>query len=264
VERPLRSFPAPRASARRAARAAVLAVALACGLGSAPAWSTPITVGGDGGPALEIDPLYFEGWGVFGLRDAADHVLYLAEAPRDFLSAGNAPGMDLEITQALQQLPWQHPQDPAGSENPGTNGGVPSAPTEAVPFVADSIWTVVNKSGRALEDVLLLFTRTVPMDGYPALDVALDANLFSVLAYTSLDTTVRHYGVVPLGDLAPEQSVDFVVRYIVAGSLPVMNDEYVLPKLGVAGLEGATWIPEPGTLLLLGAGLVAIGSRKRR
>ncbi|RIK97864.1 MAG: hypothetical protein DCC71_21455 [Proteobacteria bacterium] len=248
--------------APRAAAATALAV-LALAFGPFSASATPITVGGAGGPSLVVDPIYFQGFGVFGLAGPGQGVDYTAAAPVPFLSAGNAPNMDLTITQMLQQPAWQHPQDPANSLNPDLNGGVPSTPSAAVPVVADSLWTVRNDAGRPLEDVLLLFTRTIPQTNYPAVDVALDDEIFSVLAYTSLDGTERHYGALALGDLESGQAVDILIRYIVAGPLPILNGEFTLPPLGVAGLEGGRYVPEPGTLGLVLLGLAAIGRCRR-
>jgi len=235
----------------------VLAALLLLAVSAAPVGATPITIGGAGGPAFQVDPLYFQGFGVYGLTGPGDHgVAYTASAPVSFLTAG-AGNYDLSITQALQQPPYQHPQDPANSDNPFTNGGTPKAPTTAVPFVADSLWTVKNTTDETLDDVLLLFTKTIAAPGYPAVDVALDDDLYSVLSYTSSGVT-RYYGALALGTLDPGESVQVRVRYIVAGSMPVMNGAYTMPPLGVSGIVGGDYVPEPGTMVLLGAGLVAL------
>jgi hypothetical protein len=242
-------------------RIAALAAAIALAWAAQPARA--LSIGGAGGPALGVDPVYFNGFGVFGLDPSGLTPDYYASAPVSFLSAANATGADLQVTQNLQQPPWQHPQDPANSRNPGTNGGVPSTPTTARPFVADSVWTIRNTSGRALADVLLLFTRTIPGNGYPALDVALDDSIVSVLSYTNLDEVTRDYAAVALGDLAPGQSVDILVRYIVAGPLPVVSSRYLMPSLGLAGIEGFRPVPEPATVLLMAGGLAWLAARRR-
>jgi hypothetical protein len=245
---------------RRCVRAGGVVAAALCaiGLGGRAADATPITVGGAGGPSFTVDPIYFQGFNVFGLTGPGQGPAYRASAPVPFLSAGNDPGMDLTITQSLQLPPWQHPQDPANSQNPDLNQGIPFTPSFETPLVADSIWTVRNDSGRSLDDVLLLFTRTRATPGYPALEVALDDRLVSVMEYTSGDGTVRWYGAMSLGDLAPGASAEIRVRYVVAGPLPLMNGEFLLPSLGIAGIDGPHYVPEPGTLLLLACGVAAL------
>jgi hypothetical protein len=245
----------------KAMRDFVLVLIAVCGA-AISAGATPITVGGDGGPALEVDPLYFAGWGVFGLSGPGTGPDYYATAPVTFLSVANAAGVDLRVTQQLQLPAIQFPQDPSLSMNPDTNGGTPTNATTALPSVVDSIWTVRNTSGRALDDVLFLLTRTVPQSGYPAVDVAVDDHLFGVLEYTTAIST-RFYGAVPLGDLDPNETASFTMRYIVAGNIPLDGDEFVLPQLGAAALEGQHWVPEPTTALLLAFGLVSIAARRR-
>jgi hypothetical protein len=227
-----------------------------------PAAATPITVGGDGGPSVQIDPVYFNGWGEFGLESAGTGPEYFATSPVTWLSVANASNVALRVTQQLQLPPIQFPQHPNLSQNPGTNGGAPSQANESRPVVVDSTWTVRNTSGRTLEDVLFIITRTVPQSGYPAVDVALDDNLVGVLEYVT-PTSTRHYGAIPLGTLDPNETATFTMRYIVSGNLPVIDSRCLLPQLAAAALEGQYYVPEPTTALLLALGLIRFAARRR-
>lgn len=228
----------------------------------APVGATPITVGGAGGPSLEVDPIYFAGYGVFGLSGPGAGANYFASSPVTWLSVANAPGVDLQVSQSLQLPPIQFPQSPDLSQNPGTNGGASVPATSAQPIVVDSTWTVRNATDRTLDDILFLITRTVPQQGYPALDVALDDNLVGVLEYTTA-TSTRYYGAIPLGDLDPNETVTFTMRYIVAGNLPVIDSRCLLPQLSAAALEGQYYVPEPTTALLVALGCLSIAARRR-
>lgn len=254
-----RHRPVPFARRRRAP---LFGFALLAAVLATPAAAAPIVVGGAGGPSLTVDPLYFAGYGVFGLSGSGAGANYFASTPVTWLSTANAAGVDLRVTQVLQAAPIQFPQQPSLSSNPLTNGGVPTQATASLPVVVDSTWTVQNTSGRPLEEILFVITRTVPQNGYPALDVALDDNLFGVLEYVGTSST-RHYGAIPLGDLAPGATATFTMRYIVAGNLPVIDSRCVLPQLSVAALEGRYYVPEPTTLALLALGFVPLALRRR-
>jgi hypothetical protein len=239
-----------------------LVLCLAAGLASA-AGATPITVGGAGGPSLAIDPLYFAGYGQFGLSGPGNGPDWYASAPVTWLSVANATEVALRVEQQLQLPPVQFPQAPHLSQNPGTNGGAHVAATAAQPVVVDSTWTVHNMSGRALEDVLFIITRTVPQQGYPALDVALDDNLVGVLAYTGTTSGTRYYGAIPLGDLAMGETATFTMRYIVSGNLPLIDSRCLLPQLSAAALVAGDYVPEPTTAVLLALGLLGVAVRRR-
>lgn len=239
-------------------------LALVIGLAASTAAATPITVGGAGGTAFQIDPIYFKGFNQFGLTGPGAHADYLATSPVPFLSAGNASGMDLTLTQDLQKPAYQNPQSPSNSQNPLTNGGVSTAPTAAVPFVADSSWILTNTSGRALDDVLLLFTKASGATGYPSVDVALDDSLYGTLEYKSQTAGTLYFGALPLGDLAPGEQISVLVRYVVADALLVSGNNFVIPPFGLSALAKGSYVPEPTTAVLLAAGLAVIGLRAPR
>ena len=239
-------------------------LAIAFGLAATPAFASPITIGGAGGPAFQVDPIYFNAFDSFGLTGPGAGPDYYATSPVSFLSVGNAPGMDLTLAQDLQKPVYQHPQDPANSQNPLTNGGAPSSPTAAVPFVADSTWTLTNTSGQALEDVLLLFTQVTGSTGYPAVDVALDDFVYDTLQYQSQTAGILYFGALPLGDLAPGGQVSVNVRYIVAD--PLLFDgvqNFIMPPFGLSALVKGNYVPEPGTAVLLLMGLAVLRFRQR-
>jgi hypothetical protein len=242
--------------------AGLLAAALS--FAAAPALATPITVGGAGGPAFQVDPIYFTAFDSFGLTGPGNGPDYFATSPVTFLSVGNAAGIDLTLSQVLQEPVYQHPQDPSNSQNPLTNGGVPTSPTAALPFVADSIWTLTNTSGQAIEDALLLFTKASGSTGYPAVNVALDDFLYSTLQYESQSAGTLYFGALPLGDLAPGAEVSVRVRYVVAD--PLLFDgvhDFIMPPFGLSALAKGSYVPEPGTAVLVIAGLAMLRLRAR-
>jgi len=239
-------------------------LALAIGVAASTAVAAPISVGGAGGAAFQIDPIYFKGFNQFGLTGPGAHVDYFATSPVPFLSAGNAPGMDLTLTQDLQKPAYQNPQSPVNSRNPNTNGGISTGPTVAVPFVADSSWTFTNTSGHVLEDVLLLFTKASGATGYPSVDVALDDYVYKTLEYKSQTAGTLYFGALPLGSLAPGKQISVGVRYVVADALLFNGQNYVIPPFGLSALARGSYVPEPTTAVLLAAGLAMIGLRAPR
>jgi len=172
-------------------------------------------------------------------------------------SACMGTGYDLTISQSLQTV-HQFPQA-RGSQPTATN-----------PFIADSLWTATNTSGGAYQQVLLLFSSVnlapfsdaITPDGYPNLPVGLDGHLVDIVRYTAGGVDY-FFGAADLGSLAPGQSRQFTVRYIVSGGpMPiVVNNQVVMPPLKVV----AQVVPEPGTLALLLTGLagIALAGRPR-
>lgn len=241
-----------------------LLCALVIAAGALPAAATPIVIGGAGGPSFTVDPIYFKGFDQFGLTGPGAGASYLATSPVPFLSVGAAAGMQLTLSQNLQQPVYQHPQYPSISQNPLTNGGIPTSPTDALPFVADSIWTITNTSGRDLRGVLLLFTKVAGATGYPSVDVALDDYFYETLRYESTTAGTLYFGVIKLGDLATNGQISFPVRYIVADPLLREAARDVMPPFGLSALERGSYIPEPSTSVLVLVGLAMLGRGARR
>lgn len=144
-----------------------------------------------------------------------------------------------------------------------------SEPSVANPFVADSRWTATNQSDEVYQQVLLLFTAVnlapfpgaIATGGYPDLPVSLDGNLVKIVKYTAGGMDY-FFGAVDLGRLAPGESRDFLVRYVVRGGpMPIVGNDIVIPPLKMMGVL----VPEPGTLVLLLSGLagLAVAGRAR-
>jgi hypothetical protein len=205
----------------------------------------------------DISELYFTGPSGFGF-DAGDATAagfgrsFRAGPSDDWIEAGEKSlGLPIRITQNLGTI---H-QDPEGDgETPGTGN----------PYIADSRWTVKNKTGRDLLAPLLVFTLVDPLDSYPDVPTGLDGDLLQILEYSSAGVDYL-FGVVALPDLEENGSVDIDVRYVVAGPL---EDDF-LPPLGLMALGSYEMlVPEPGGLLLWGS-LLALGvgsglARRRR
>ena len=235
--------PSRLSASARAAMAALLMV----GLASA---AQAVTIGSGGSAPFGVAPLWYNASSAFGLAAPTPAPNYVVGAGDYFLTAGNeifTP--ELSITQSLLQPVHQHPQAPADSQNPLTPAG---PPTMALPYVADSLWTVRNDSGMALDHAFLAFTfvsrapfAALP-GGYPDILVGMDDLLVDVVKYSDEDTDY-YFAAMSLGSMAQGESKQLTVRYIVAGDLPFVGGAYVMPPFGVAGL--VTVVPEPASAL---------------
>jgi len=231
--------------------------------GLSAAGASALTLSGTG---TVIDPVYFNSGGNFGLitGPAFD---FAATSAGDWRAVGS--GGALSIQTALVTPVLQNPQSPTSSLNPL---GPVGTPTAANPFVADSIWTVTNTTKGKLNNAFLILeavnlaaTPLVP-GGYPNIPVGIDRNLFSIVKYTSPGAkSPLFFGGLSLGSLAPNgspgDSTQVRVRYIVAGALPLNGANLVMPPFSVAALIN---VPEPGTLVLVGSGVVLLGATRRR
>lgn len=231
---------------RRSPRALAPFLGLALAMLLAPP-AVALTIG-------DISELYFAGPAGFGF-DAGDvagagfSAAFSASPGDDWIDAGEKSlGLPIRITQNLGTI---H-QDPEGDgETPGTGN----------PYIADSRWTVWNKTGRKLLAPLLVFTVVDPLDSYPDVPTGLDGDLLQILQYSSGGADYL-FGVVGLPDLEDDGSVDIDVRYVVAGPL---EDDF-LPPLGLMALGTyETLVPEPDAVLLWALALaVVVGPARRR
>jgi hypothetical protein len=218
----------------------------------APATAQAVSIG-------DTNPLFFKGPDGYGfvpedVEKAGLAPRFAADPEDGWLNAGKkSPKVDLAISVDLQQV----------HKDPNRKG---KKPTAANPIIADSVWTVTNTTGEALEDVLLVFTLGNTSGKKSKKLVGLDGNLVDILAYSN-DGVDYLFGVVQLGDLAaegPGSSIDIDVRYIVGGRLARSGNHSVLPRFGTAAVTGATQVPEPATAALLALGLAALAAARPR
>jgi hypothetical protein len=239
-----------------------LGVLLAAGLSVASA--SALTVDG-----IQMDPVYFNSGGNLGLIPGPP-VNFVVKPTDDWLLAGS--GDPLSIKQNLQTPVLQNPQFPASSQN---LNGPQGTPNKTNPFVADSIWTITNNTNAPINHAYLVFesvdlgpTALLP-GGYPNIPIGVDRDLFSIVQYTYQSSpgkeTTLFFGAVSLGSLgahgSQDDSTQIRVRYFIAGALPANGNNLVMPPFSVAGLAN---VPEPGTFLLVGGGVMLLAAGRRR
>lgn len=205
--------------------------------------------------AISVNALFFEGPSGYGFSAASVAGLPTARVigPSDAWVLAGGPGTFTGDGLAVSnQLAAVH-------SNPQAGGRTPSA---VDPLVADSLWTVTNRTRRPIPAGFLLFTLMDQDQRYPGLRAGLDGALLEILEYSSAGTDY-FFGGVRLPSLGVGESFDLTVRYVVAGAVDydAETNAYRLPRLGVAGLV----VPEPITLSALALGLAALaGGRARR
>jgi hypothetical protein len=187
---------------------------------------------------------------------------FLCSGSGDFVAAGpdceGKTDWDLTVVQQDMIPPAQVLQDPA-SPMPGN------------PLVVDALWRVTNSSGTTFDGpVFLIFSNINLTDfpgnllgrGYDDIESGLEADLLSILQYT-VSATDYFWGAAPLGVLAPGESSDITVRYVVNAPLPTSSslpgNPRVLPPLSGFGYV----VPEPKLLVLLGSAFAGLALRRR-
>lgn len=242
-------------SSVRPGRAAFVGVWLAslCVLAAAPARALSID---------DTNPIFFDGPGGLGFTTVTVEAAGLAPAfsadPDDgWLTAGGGKknrALDIGIAVDLQRV---HKNPQAGNRKP----------TPANPLIADSAWTITNRTGEPLGDVLLVFTLGDARAGKKRpKPVGLDGNWLEILEYSN-DGVDYLFGAVRLGDLAaggPGSSTEIDVRYIVGGRLPRRSGRIFLPPLGVSAVTGWSAVPEPSTGACVALGMLVLGTARRR
>lgn len=193
---------------------------------------------------------YFNGPGGFGFDNSELDLSpkYLIESPDEFHAAGSIElnTGDFEIVLDVEQ------------EITVRNDS----------FVVDVTWRVRNKLDETIDNVLVLFTALDGPPDFPDYSGAApfeltkrNGNPFPIAVYESAGTDYYFAGF-SIKDLehGKQNARERHFRYVVDGS--ILDGR--TPALGVAAVFDPKVVPEPGTLPLMGAGVLAVAGLLRR
>ncbi|MEX2208507.1 MAG: hypothetical protein WEF50_19990 [Myxococcota bacterium] len=191
-------------------------------------------------------PIVFDGEGGFGLSAAT-----AAAAEAD-----GVPIVDVDQIHTAAALGLTIPApDVLSSE-------LVDDPSVSNPNRATSEWSVTNSGQGGLSDAWLVFL--YPTDYTPSeVGFEIDGDDGWIVVSVFAGGSYYFYPAHSLGDLAPSDTTDFLMRHLVGEPLHEDGNELVLPQYAVGAVEGIP-LPEPHVLALaaLGLGLAAILRRR--
>jgi len=191
-------------------------------------------------------PVVFNGVGGYGISAAS----------ASSAEANGVPIVDVDVIYTAADMGLTIPAPDVLSSSLVGN------PSVSNPNRATSEWSVTNGGQGALSDAWLVFlTSTDYTDTSVGFEIDGDDGWVVVSVYAA--GAYYFYPARFLGDLAPSDTVDFLMRHLVGEPLHEDGDELVLPQYGVGALQGIP-LPEPHALALAALGLSLVAILRRR
>ena len=132
-------------------------------------------------------------------------------------------------------------------------------PSRSNPIRARSRWSVTN-GPEALSESWLVFLHPTNYDPLlAAIDVPPSWGIVHIADESSGERIDFFYPAVPLGDVSPDSTVEFLMRHVVFTELIREGDELILPRYGVGLVLSPATISEPSAALVVSAALCALG-----